>query len=99
MRYADLQLLLDDIERVAIVARQLLRDEIQTRGQASGATPQGSDTAPRKDSRLRVGSVASRVQDSCLRTPGRTIAIATGIGLLVGCLLTRRPRRSPLGKP
>jgi ElaB/YqjD/DUF883 family membrane-anchored ribosome-binding protein len=47
---------------------------------------------------VRVGAVASRVQDSCLRAPGRTIAIATGLGLLVGCLLTRRPRRSRPGE-
>lgn len=65
MRDTDLQLL-DDIERVAMAAEQLLREQTQRHRQALGA-PRASDTTPRRSSRLDVGTVPRRMQNSCLR--------------------------------
>jgi ElaB/YqjD/DUF883 family membrane-anchored ribosome-binding protein len=94
MRNDDLQHILADIERVAVAAEQLLRAnrDGDSAGMTSGAAPR-AHSAEQGNTRGLRSTIASAALDYQRSNPWRTIGIATGIGFLIGCMLSRRRRQ------
>jgi ElaB/YqjD/DUF883 family membrane-anchored ribosome-binding protein len=94
MRETDFRQILEDIERVAAAAHELLSATRSGTGGSSTTVPSPQSAAIGEAQDTTVNAA----RDYLRSNPWRTLGVAAGLGFLVGCVLTGRPRHRALRK-